>query len=561
MTEGSRCFGISALLRSIWCFGISAPLKSRDTCAVGYILLGALCAAVFFWRLGAIPLIGLDEGSYAECSREMLASGDYVVPTCNGELLFDKPALAYWLQAASMRAFGVNSFAARLPSAVESLALVGLTVLLGARLFSRLAGLMAGFALGCSMVAAGLARLAILDAAFALAISASLGAFLLAYVDLAPRWTYLVFWAAMGVSVMVKGPAGAALILATVFVFLLIRRDWKAMRRAMPVPGALVCAAIALPWYALVEHRTGAFLSEFLVHQNIQRALGQDFAHNGPFYYYLPAFVVGFFPWSVFLPAAFSSRKHGREETRKGEDIARLFLTVWIGAILVVFSIFRSKLPGYIFPMYPPSALLVGLVWSRAIERGELAALRRCGIAAAALACLIAAAMLVAPRYLPEPIPGLVRALVPMGASLAVGCAAGYALLALARPLPAFAALCAGMGAFVVTAVWLGLPIAARTNAVPAMRMGQQIGRRAEPAFAFSLSPPQPQLGFYAGRAVRRVVSASGIRVAESCLVVAQSDRLRGLPSGGRVEARIGPYVLLRFAHATSSSDAHRGRE
>ena len=578
-----------------------------------YLLLAALCGVLFFWRLGAIPLMGLDEGLYSECSREMLASGDYIVPTCNGGPFYDKPPVAYWLQAASMRAFGVNSFAARLPSAVEELLLVGLTVWLGARLFSRRAGLMAGFALACSLLTAGLARMAILDAAFALAITASLGGFAVAHLKLASMWSYLVFWAGMGLAMMVKGPAGAIVILATVAVFLLIRRDARAFARAMPVIGAAVFLAVAVPWYVLVQHQTGgAFLREFLIHQNIQRALGQDFQHNMPFYFYLPVYLVGFFPWSVFVLAAIgqsrkqvlptnsvlvsaqcsrcviprrhdeesafgelsaeqiphcvrndepwdlrgtrfpgSTRKHEGGKARNADGIGTALLTIWIGVVLVLFSIFRSKLPAYIFPMLPPSALLVGALWSRAIEAGELVCLRRSALAATIIACAIGAAMVILPSRLEEPIPGLATELIPMAVVLIVGCGAGYVLLALRRPVAAFAALCAGIGGFIALAVCLGLPIAARTNAVPAVAMARRIAERAEPAFAFRLSPPQPQLGFYSRRPVPRVEDPARIPSNKPCLVVAQRDRCADLPSGGRVLGSVGPYFLVRFDPAS----------
>ena len=515
-----------------------------------YVLLAVLCGMLFFWRLGAIPLMGLDEGLYSECSREMLASGDYVVPTCNGGTFFDKPPIAYWLQAGSMSAFGVNSFAARLPSAVEELLLVGLTVFLGTRLFSRRAGLMAGFALASSILAAGLARMAILDAAFTLAITASLGAFLLAHLRLAPRWWYLLFWAAMGLSVMIKGPAGAVLILTIIAVFLLIRREPQAFSRTMPIAGVLVFLAVAVPWYALVQHQTGgAFLREFVIHQNIQRALGRDFQHNMPFWFYLPVYLVLFFPWSVFLPAALGqSKKRVIEKTPKVEDTARVFLTVWIAVVFCVFSVFKSKLPAYIFPVYPASALLVGMLWARAVQTGEFLSLRRGALAASIVACVIGAGMLVAPSLLRDPIPGLATALIPMGVCLVTGCVLGYVLLVFKRPVPAFCALCCGMGAFVGFAIWLGLPIAARTNALPAMAMARVIAGRTEPTFAYRLSPPQPQLGFYASRPIPRTDDASDVPTERRCLVVVQEDRYDDLPVGGKIEATVGPYKLLRFS-------------
>lgn len=519
-----------------------------------YVLLAVVCGLPFFWRLGATPLLGLDEGLYAETSREMLVSGDYVVPTCNGEPFFDKPPLAYWLQSASMRAFGVNSFAARLPSAIEELLLIALTVFLGTRLFGRRTGLLSGFALATCVLTVGLARMAILDAAFALCITASLGAFLLAYMKLAPTSSHLVFWAAMGLSALVKGPAGPVVILATVIVFLLARRDLRAMLSTMPIIGALLALAIALPWYVLVEQRTGGgFLREFIIHQNVERALGQDFRHNMSFFAYIPIWLVGFFPWSVFVPAALiQSRKHRIGEARKEEEAASIFLVVWIGVILTVFSVFRSKLPAYIFPIYPASALLVGLLWSRAMEAGKFVSLRRGAIAATVVACLIGVAMLVAPSRLRQPIPGLEIALVPMGICLVIGCAACWLLLTRGRPIASFAALCCGTGGFLMFAVWLGLPIATRPAAQPIVEIAQAISHHTEPAFNFNLSPPQPAAGFYSGRPIPSLGTSNELlrtlREHPNCLIVTQSGRSQGVPAGGMVEGTAGPYVLLRFS-------------
>ncbi len=545
----------------------SAPQRAQDApsaargggaaraSALPYLLLAVLCFALFFWRLGAVPLIGLDEGLYSETSREMLASGDYVVPTCNGEPFFDKPPLVYWLQAASMRVFGVNSFAVRLPSAVAELLLVVLTVFLGARLFGRRVGLMSGFALATCTLTVGLARMAILDAAFALCITCSLAAFLLACLKLAGRAAYVVFWAAMGLSALVKGPAGPVVITATVFVFLLLRRDLRSIGRAMPLVGALVALAIALPWYVLVAQRTGgAFLNEFIIHQNMQRALGQDFHHNMPFWAYLPIWLVGFFPWSVFLPAALgrAHRQAGDAELQKRTEGAFLFLTVWIAVILVIFSILKSKLPAYIYPIYPASALLVGLLWSRAMEANDLLPpLRRGAIAGALVACVIGAAMVVVPPRLPDPIPGLEMALLPMGVCLAVACVGCLLLLTLKRPALSFAVMCCGMCGAMVAAVGLGLPIAARPAAQPIAQISRAIAARSEPAFTYNLSPSQPAAGFYSGRPVPVLDTpeelSAVIRETRSCLIVVQPGRDPEPPSG-EVVAQAGPYVLLLFS-------------
>lgn len=518
-----------------------------------FLLLGLICGVLFFWRLGSVPLIGLDEGLYAGCAREMAASGNYIVPTIDGEPFFDKPPLCYWLQAASMNTFGVNSFAVRLPSAVAALLLVFLTVFIGDRLFGRRAGLLAGFALACAMLTTGLARMCLLDQAFTLTIAAALGAFILSYLNILPRWGYLVFWAAMGLSVMVKGPAGAVLIVITIAAFLLIRRQGRKFAEMMPLIGMVIFIAIVLPWYVLVERETGGtFLREFIVHQNLQRAMGEDFHHNMPFYFYLPIFIVGFFPWSVFVPLAWRSYVKIKPSDKLGE--AALFMAIWIVSIVGIFSVSRSKLPSYILPIFPASAMLVGLTWDRAILSNKLYALKRYTAACAVIAIGIMAALLIAESFLPRPIPGLTSALVPMSVSLVTGTVLATVLLRMNRAVGAFAALCGGIAVFLMIAAGIGLPIAARSEAEPIMKIAQHIGKIASTkdyVFSYKLKPGQPALGFYAQRPISARDTASELTRAldshRSALVVTQKNRLHELPKGGKLLVKVKQYSLYRF--------------
>ncbi|MHB9036732.1 MAG: ArnT family glycosyltransferase [Armatimonadota bacterium] len=518
-----------------------------------YVLLALLCAILFIWRLGSVPLIGLDEGLYAECSREMLVSGDYVVPTCNGKLFLDKPPLGYWLQASSMRVFGVNSFGARFPSTAAAMLLVGFTVFLGSKLRDRRAGLMAGFVLATGMLTAGLARLAVMDQLFSLTIAVSLGAFLLSYLGIWTRLGYLLFWAAMGASVMIKGPAGMLLICGIVGVYLVLKRDVRGIMRATPVAGVLIFLAITVPWYALVQVRThGTFAEEFFIHQNLQRAMGKDFQHNQPFWFYLPIFVVGFFPWSVFVPLAWSTQVKRPAHDSSGD--ASLFAAIWMIAVVALFSISRSKLPSYIFPMYPAAALLVGSMWSRSSESGKLGSLRRYSWGVFVVAVLLAVAFQVGPGFLPEPIPGLNRVLSAMGCSIVVGAGLALVLLAVGKGHSAFAALCGGMSAFVAVAALAGLPIASRSLSDDMVEMANLIEDKAskqEGVMSYRLSPPQPALGFYANRPVLStrdpIVLRQAIRARRVSNVVIQNENLSALPPGGILAGRAGEYHLYKF--------------
>src|SRR5229473_898978 len=116
-----------------------------------YLLLLALAAGLSFPNLGGPSLWDIDEGNNAEAAREMLESGNWVVPTFNYELRVDKPALLYWLQIAAYRIFGVNEFAARFPSAVAALLTILLTYELARCLFGPSTGLLAGVVLASAV--------------------------------------------------------------------------------------------------------------------------------------------------------------------------------------------------------------------------------------------------------------------------------------------------------------------------------------------------------------------------------------------------------------------------
>ena len=134
-------------------------------CAGHYALLLAVTAALCLPNLGVPSLWDIDEGNNADAAREMMSAGNWVVPKFNGELRVDKPALLYWLQIGAYRAFGVNEFSARLPSALAAILAVLVTYELGRRLFrSTRTGLLAGMILGSTIAFCGAAHFANPDA-------------------------------------------------------------------------------------------------------------------------------------------------------------------------------------------------------------------------------------------------------------------------------------------------------------------------------------------------------------------------------------------------------------
>ena len=131
--------------------------------APGGLVLAALLLGLFF-RLGAFPLFDVDEGAFGEATREMLERGDYVSTWLNGQPRFDKPILAYWMQAASVRLLGPDEFALRLPSALAACAWVGAILAFGRQVLDRTGGYTAAFIAATTAGLTVIGRGAIADA-------------------------------------------------------------------------------------------------------------------------------------------------------------------------------------------------------------------------------------------------------------------------------------------------------------------------------------------------------------------------------------------------------------
>jgi 4-amino-4-deoxy-L-arabinose transferase-like glycosyltransferase len=360
------------------------------------LALCCLCLALFFFRLGAMPLWDVDEGMHAATSKDMVLTGDWITPKVNGKNFYDKTALFNWMVAASFEAFGFTEFAARLPAAVLGLATVLLTFLFGTYLFGRGPGFMAGAVLATSPEFIVLSRSVVHDISLAFFITATLFFFYRAYSAGSPKRSDLVlFYISAGFGVLAKGPIGIVLPGLAIFVFLLLRRRLDFLKEMKPGWGALIFLAVAAPWYVLISLRNADYVSYFVMHQNIGNFLSKVQArHPEPLYYYVPALLGGMLPWSFFIPVAVTYPLSAG--IRKIND-AELFLICWFGMIFLFFSAAHSKLATYLLPSYPGYALLIGALWHRLAAEAP-SGLRK-GFAwslAALLALLVAASAYIA---------------------------------------------------------------------------------------------------------------------------------------------------------------------
>jgi 4-amino-4-deoxy-L-arabinose transferase-like glycosyltransferase len=330
-----------------------------------YLLLIAAALALTLPNLGTPSLWDIDEGNNADAAREMMESGNWVVPTFNYELRVDKPALLYWLQIAAYRSFGVNEFSARLPSLCAALVTVLLVYELARRMFGRVTGLLAGLILASSAGFCAAAHFANPDA---LLNAFTVLTFLVFWLGLVSggRWWFIPAGISAGLAVLAKGPVGLVLPLAVAICFLFWTGQLRRLCDRALLLGTTAFLIVSLPWYIWVAAETKAkFLRGFILTHNVGRFLGPMENHGGPVYYYLLVLVIFFAPWSVFLGWVIWDEIRRRPCTLAAEPnsvshplIAKRFLWCWIGVYVVFFSVSRTKLPNYILPVYAPVAML-----------------------------------------------------------------------------------------------------------------------------------------------------------------------------------------------------------
>jgi len=389
-------------------------MEDRRFLTIVMALVCCLAAGIYFIGLNGYPLLDPDEGRYAEIPREMLESGDFITPRLNYVKYFEKPPLFYWYVAGAMALFGQHEWAVRMAPALAGFLTVLLVMTFGNRFFGMRIGVMAGWVYLTSVIPLILARLPIIDGLFSLLLTATWMAWWEGYRAQAgpakKRW-YVAAWACMGLAVMTKGVAAIALTGLIVLAFIAARRDWRALASMAWFPGLSIFAVIVLPWHLAAGFRNPEFVHFYFVVQHFGRLVSDE--HARPVWYFLLIFPFGMLFWTAFFfPAALAALKRAakaipfpsirsREREEKdgaagaadGPEIARhsegiLFLVIWAGAVVGLFSLSRSKLVPYILPAYPAMALLI----SAHLVNGGLArtSARWCaGITAALLLALI----------------------------------------------------------------------------------------------------------------------------------------------------------------------------
>jgi len=349
-----------------------------------YALLGVLCLALYLPGMSSIPVLDRDEARFAQATRQMLETDDFLHIRFQNEARNQKPGGIYWLQAASVSAFSDPRSTAiwpyRLPSLIGASLAVLLTFGLGRALLSeapegnaaapRIA-LVAAVLLATSLGTMAEAHIAKTDAALLAAIVAGQGALGLAYVrarrgkpvgiDVA-----IAFWLAEIAAILLKGPVGPALALATAATLSIADRDTAWLRTLRPLAGLIATGLAIAPWlYAIEQATEGRFLADSLGHDFLTKLLGGQESHGAPPFYYLTLMMITFWPGSLYLAPALI-----RGWQRHEQPLVR-FLLAWIVPAWVVMELIPTKLPHYVLPLYPALALLAAGTIAEGIDQAE----------------------------------------------------------------------------------------------------------------------------------------------------------------------------------------------
>jgi len=348
------------------------------------VLLIVIVAAVYGLGLGGASLWDIDEAIYADISRNMAESGDWVFPVFNGGPRFDKPPLLLWIGAAAMKVLGPVELAARVGTYAFALAGMALVYAFGRRLHSHGAGVLAALVLPATLGWFVAGRMGLMDAGLSFFIglavyqlarlapaavggAAGYGAGPAGTGGAAPAAAYAWLGVALALGVLTKGPVAVILVGGTALLYFGPRKLWQLVWRRESLIALGLFLAVALPWHAAIYARAGeAWWNDYFGYHMFARFTQPLEEHGYPWYFYLVVLTVGFLPWTGFAAGGLRGPGTGRSHAQRR---AHWLLVAWFLVVLVFFSASRTKLPGYILPAFLPLAVMTGVWCEERLQR------------------------------------------------------------------------------------------------------------------------------------------------------------------------------------------------
>jgi 4-amino-4-deoxy-L-arabinose transferase-like glycosyltransferase len=320
-----------------------------------------------------LPPLDRDESRYAQATSQMLETGDYVDIRFQDEPRWKKPVGIYWMQAvavattSSVESRDIRPY--RIPSILGAMLAAAACAWAGAAMFGRRTGFLAGAMLGATFLLSTEAGIAKTDAMLCGAVTLSMAALARIYLatragETPKRPHKLLFWAGLGLSILIKGPLGLVVIAPAMLLLSLWDRDLRWLRRLGWGWGLPLVALIVGPWAIAITIATdGGFWREAIGGDLAPKIAGGHESHGAPPGTYLAIVALTFFPATLLLPAAAVTAW-----TRRAEPAIR-FLICWLIPAWLVFELTPTKLVHYNLPVFGALALLAAAATARPIGR------------------------------------------------------------------------------------------------------------------------------------------------------------------------------------------------
>jgi 4-amino-4-deoxy-L-arabinose transferase-like glycosyltransferase len=356
---------MAAALREDLVAGAQFSSRKKDLYAV--LLLGVIFVPLFFVSTCFRDLWSPDEPRYAAISREMIETGNWVLPRLNQNLYSEKPPLHFWVTAISAQLWGSYSTPALLfPSLLAAMGCLIVTYFFGKRLFNANVGLISSLVLGTSLLFLGMAQILRMDMLLTFFLASAFFSFYRAYDrSQGSAIYYLIFYLLLALTFLTKGPVGIFLTFLVVTFYLAWKRDLKSLWKLRPFTGLLVIMIIVGPWLiASVRQGGWEYLQALIIKQNLVRAY-DSWDHDQPFYFYLLYLPAIFFPWFSFFIGAliYQIRLNRRGQRCHGS----VFLILWFTTLFIFFSLMSGKVAAYMLPLTPAASILVAQFWHNGI--------------------------------------------------------------------------------------------------------------------------------------------------------------------------------------------------
>lgn len=498
------------------------------------ILLAFLIMGIYLFMGTRTTLWDRDEPRFTRATVEMIESGNYLVPTFNGQMWADKPILFYWFMSVPVRLLGPTEFACRFWGGVGTAVTCLLVFFIGQRLFGARAGLWAMVILASTLMMLSVGTLATIDAVLLPFIVAVMAIFVQSLISETRISHIILAGIALGAGMLAKGPMGLQPIVVIAVALWLGRRTGLGVKRFIWQFGAalIIGGLIFLAWAIPANNAThGEFFRVFIGRHVLTRAIKPMEHHGGNFLLYLPYYLVviigGFFPWTLHLPGAVSFVMGGRI----GGKYCRALLISWVVPIFIIMTLAVTKLPHYIIFIWPAMALMVGGTIAAAqqnilAERDRIW-LRRGVWFFGPFAILTALVLMIGSWFVN--IPGLCWSGLASGIVLSVMAVIAIRYQRADRPQAGAVVLLIGMIVFEIPILFGLLPAIEQVKITPAIAQVVN-ARTAKETPVATYKFGEPTLNFYIGRQIeslggeKAVVSWS--RQAGEAVLIIPKDKL-----------------------------------